>query len=190
MNLSDSRNPLARRDFLRSATVIGAGAGLTGLMAACSDSNPVEVDRVSNGLAGAGWLRVDSVDTSTGLFLSLDALEPPDSTSDYEYHGYVVTPEGDRFPLSVTMNRSYADSGELTWVRDDLYSLEADDDEQPAEVRLIERTIPGSNVVVVTGQVFDSVEMARVSFSTTTVRPSSNPAPRSRRMPLRRNPSA
>lgn len=166
MNRSDRDNALDRREFLRSATLLGAGAGVSVLAGACSDDSPTR--------AGRKWIRLDATDVTSGVLMSLDGFSDMSEgplTSDVEMIGHIVLPSGDILPLTTRIDKDFGNSLSMESLGGDAYRLEAAGIPQPLagafEIHLVERTIPGTNVIILTGYSVNPVTARRVNFTIT-----------------------
>jgi hypothetical protein len=165
MKLHDVNSRLGRRDFLRSAAVLGTGTTLVGLTG-CSDGSPLAIDEVNNLEGGATWVRLDAA-TGSGLFISLDAVDEGSAKSaDWHFEGHVILPTGEVAVLVGTLEGAYADAASMTSIEDDLFRILAPGRPE-MNVRLAERTIQNAGVKVSVGQILAPLAADVVSFSIT-----------------------
>lgn len=159
---------LGRREFLHSAAVLGAGAGVAGAVGACSDNGTETGD--------ARFLRVDATVPSTGHAISLDArfdvrIPAGAFTSDANFCGYQVSPSGDISDLCVTVEKAYANALTLRQLSGNRYGVFLNGVQQPPEgpfeITLTEHAIPETNVSVIAGRLFDPKRSEHMTFTVT-----------------------
>jgi hypothetical protein len=166
VKLHDVNKNLGRRDFLRSAAVLGTGTTLVGLAGCSEDGSPLEVDAVNNLEGGASWVRLDMA-TGDGMFITLDVVNDSSATSaDVGFKGHVILPTGEVAVVVGTLDGAYADAGSMTSLPNDLIRVLAPGREG-MDVRVAERTIPNAGVKVSIGQILAPVAADAVSFSIT-----------------------
>jgi hypothetical protein len=171
---SDSERELGRRGFLRSMALMGTGAGVTALMGACSDGTDVTGSIRTDVENGTKWVRVDAFDADSGEFFAYEGIaEDPESalTSDFELSGYSVSSSGQIDSLTLVVEKDSANALSLVSAGSNLYHIEAGGVPQPPgapyEIHFVERTVTGTNVIVLTGYSIDPTTDKRVTFSIT-----------------------
>lgn len=188
MKLHDVNKNQGRRDFLRSAAVLGTGTTLIGLTGCSEEGSPLEIDAVNNLEGGASWVRLDMA-TGDGTFITLDVVNDSSAASaDVGFKGHVILPTGEVAVVVGTLDGAYADAGSVTSLPNDLIRILAPGREG-MDVRLAERTIPNAGVKVSIGQILAPVPTDVVSFSITmpieqAAQPTRNPEVRYLPLPL------
>lgn len=173
MDYEDMRSALARREFIAASAVLGGSVGITVLLGACSDRGEPLASSSSTLITGRKWVQAQAFELQTGVFSSIDGYsDNPDAafTSDPEFNGHAIYPSGEIVPLKKTADKDIANTLALQPQGNGLYYLEAGGVVQPPgglpyEIRLLERTIPGTSVDVVTGYSYDPATGNRVLFS-------------------------
>lgn len=172
---TEQNDDIGRRNFLRSAALVGAGAGVSLLTGGCSDENgDLLTSPAQDVVAGRKWLRVDSMEPDTGVFTSVDGFSDTIEnafTADVEWTGHSVLPGGEIIQMNVSIEKSCANSLSLVPAGGGLYHLESAGVPQPPgtpyEIHLVERTIPGTDVLIITGYSYDPSTGKRVMFTVT-----------------------
>jgi hypothetical protein len=133
------------------------------------------------------YIVVDSTETSTGTTASLemerDGTEVPGSlTRDVTFNGTVQFNSGRTFPLQQVISKDYANALSLQPMaqKPGTWNIVADGNPQPQlpppgipppakpyEVTFVERTIAGTSVVRLSGQIFEPNKNQRVNFAVT-----------------------
>lgn len=174
MNRNAAEDQLGRREFVRHAALLGAGIGMSGLVGGCSDNGELLPGEPSNVVTGRKWIRFDSVDTQTGVLTSLDGFsDSPDAvfSSDVQMNGHAVLTTGEIVPVTTTVEKDCANSLSMRSLGGGRYHIESDGVPQPPgapfEVYLVERTIPGTSVIVLTGYLLDPGSGKRVLLNIT-----------------------
>lgn len=169
---SETEAELGRREFVRAATLLSAGVGMSAL-AGCADDGNI-LTPAQDVIAGRKWIRFDSVDPNTGVFTSVDAYSDTIESvfsSDVEWNGHAVLNSGEIIPVNVAIDQDAANSISLVSLGNGLYRLEAGGIPQPPgapyEIHITERTIPGTEVLVFTGYSLDPSTGKKVMFSIT-----------------------
>lgn len=174
MAAEETGNDLGRRDFLRSAALLGAGAGMSTLASGCSPDSGLPMSPAQAVVAGRKWVRIDSVDIDTGIFTSIDGYSDNSENifaSDVDLAGHAVLPTGEIVPTTVAVDRELANSLSLRSLGDGRYHVEVGGVAQPPgapwDVHLVERTIPGTDVLSLTGYADDPATGKRMLFTIT-----------------------
>jgi hypothetical protein len=172
MNPQDSSS-IERRDFLRTATILGVG-GVSTVLGGCSDGSELPTNPAHDLIPGRKWIRVDSTDLETGIFMSLDGFSDTVESvfsADVEWNGHSVLPSGEIIPLHVSAEKDCANSVSLHELGNGFYELRIDGipypPGAPEEIRMIERTIPGTEVIIYSGYSVDLSTGNRVVFTVT-----------------------
>ena len=174
MNRDQTGDELGRREFLRSAALLGTGVGVSALVGGCSDNGELLPSQPNNLVIGRKWIRLDTIDSDSGVFTSLDGFSDTSEdvfSSDVELSGHAILASGDIVPVTTIVDKECANSLSLRPLGGGRYSLESNGVPQPPgapyEVHLIERTIPGTSVIVLTGYLIDPSTGTRVTFNVT-----------------------
>lgn len=176
MDQDNMASELGRRDFIRSAALLGTGLGASALVGACSDAGEQPLASPSSDVVVEGrmWVHTDSFDPALGIFTSLssfsDTGEGP-ATSDVEMGGYSILPSGEIVPVTDTIDKDIANSYSMVSVGGGVYHIERGGIPQPEgapyEIHLVEGAIPGTDIMVNTGYSLDPSTGNRVSFTVT-----------------------
>lgn len=157
---------LRRRDFVRSAALLGTGIGVSALVSACSD--PVGSPPPS-AVNGRNWIQANWIDAATGVFTSAAcSFDSAELNADAELSGYEIHPSGEITPHSSTL---FVDNEQLSLqsLGNGHYQLVADGIPQPPgapfEIYLIERNISDTTVGILTGYSLDPNTDNRVRFA-------------------------
>jgi hypothetical protein len=165
---------LDRRDFLRSAAFLGTTLGAGALAVACAEDGQPLSSSSEELVPGRKWVRIDSVDVQTGIFTSLDGYSDTSQNmfaSDVDLAGHAVLPSGEIIPATVTVDQAAANALSLRSLGEGRYQIEVDGVAQPPgapwEIHLVERTIPGTSVLSLTGYSDDPATGKRLVFTIT-----------------------
>jgi hypothetical protein len=174
MEHADIQNELGRREFIRSAAVLGTTLGAGVLSVGCADDGQPLASHSQDLVPGRKWVRIDSVDVETGIFTSVDGYSDSSQNifaSDVDLAGHAVLTSGEIVPATVMVEQDVANALSLRSLGGGRYQLELDGVAQPPEapweIHLVERTIPGTDVLSLTGYADDPATGKRLVFTIT-----------------------
>lgn len=168
----EENSQVGRRDFIRSATILGTGVGVSALVGACSDSGEPLTSPSQSLVSGRIWVHVDSFDVNTGTYTSIDSYSDTTGSeigSDVPWTGRTISASGEILPYSRTVDENDASSLSLVSVSDGHYRMQKGGVPQPPaapyDIYLTESSISGTDVIVVLGYLIDPGTENRVTFT-------------------------
>jgi hypothetical protein len=174
MDCNEMDAEVGRRDFIRSAALLGGGVGTSALLlGACSEAAGPLANSSHDLITGRKWVQSTVFDPETGEFTSLEGFtDTPENVlgSDAEFSGYTIKLSGEIVSVVKSVDRHRAGTWTLHPLGGDLYQLKIGGVVQPSggppyQIHLVERMIPGTDVTVITGYSYDPDTGKRVCFN-------------------------